>query len=251
MHFHVPKPLHGWREFVGEVGIIVVGVLIALSAEQLVETVHWHNEAQITRQQLTDEVASSTADAVERVALEDCLRNRIGELTAKLNNNEGHWAANPMKLGSARASARVNPSMPLTYRTPTRNWTQDAWQAAKSTGMINHMNRHEIADYGDLYATIHGLALLQDQEVELAPRLSFLSFDQRLDNASRVNALMALGQLDSVNAGMSLASRGLVEEVRQLHLKFDRGAMAKSMRGTFAAQRTLRGTCVKEMRLDF
>jgi hypothetical protein len=29
MHFHLPKPLHGWREFAGEVGIIVVGVLIA------------------------------------------------------------------------------------------------------------------------------------------------------------------------------------------------------------------------------
>ena len=37
MHFHLPKPLHGWRELIGEVGIIVVGVLIALSAEQLVE----------------------------------------------------------------------------------------------------------------------------------------------------------------------------------------------------------------------
>jgi hypothetical protein len=31
MHFHLPKPLHGWREFAGEVGIIVIGVLIALS----------------------------------------------------------------------------------------------------------------------------------------------------------------------------------------------------------------------------
>jgi uncharacterized membrane protein YraQ (UPF0718 family) len=29
MHFHLPKPLHGWREFKGEVGIIVLGVLIA------------------------------------------------------------------------------------------------------------------------------------------------------------------------------------------------------------------------------
>jgi len=32
MHFHLPKPLHGWREFAGEVGIIVIGVLIALGA---------------------------------------------------------------------------------------------------------------------------------------------------------------------------------------------------------------------------
>jgi len=36
MHVHLPKPLHGWRAFAGEVGIIVVGVLIALSAEQFV-----------------------------------------------------------------------------------------------------------------------------------------------------------------------------------------------------------------------
>lgn len=40
MHFHLPKPLHGWREFAGEVGIIVLGVLIALGAQQLVE---WSN----------------------------------------------------------------------------------------------------------------------------------------------------------------------------------------------------------------
>jgi type IV secretory pathway VirB2 component (pilin) len=36
MDFHLPKPL-GWREFVGEVGIIVLGVLIALGAGQVVE----------------------------------------------------------------------------------------------------------------------------------------------------------------------------------------------------------------------
>ena len=40
MHFRLPNPLHGWRELAGEVGIIVVGVLIALGAEQLVTTLH-------------------------------------------------------------------------------------------------------------------------------------------------------------------------------------------------------------------
>jgi hypothetical protein len=45
MHFHLPKPLHGWREFAGEVGIIVIGVLIALGAEQGVEALH--NRAQV------------------------------------------------------------------------------------------------------------------------------------------------------------------------------------------------------------
>ena len=30
MHIHLPKPLQGWREFLGEVGIIFIGVLLAL-----------------------------------------------------------------------------------------------------------------------------------------------------------------------------------------------------------------------------
>lgn len=41
MHVHVPKPLHGWRAFAGEVGVVVLGVLIALGAQQLAEWVHW------------------------------------------------------------------------------------------------------------------------------------------------------------------------------------------------------------------
>src|SRR5258708_2499167 len=39
MHFHLPKPLHGWREFTGEVGIIVIGLLIALAVQQGVDAI--------------------------------------------------------------------------------------------------------------------------------------------------------------------------------------------------------------------
>jgi hypothetical protein len=44
MHVHLPKPLHGWREFAGEVGVIVIGVMIALGAQQLLEDWHWRSE---------------------------------------------------------------------------------------------------------------------------------------------------------------------------------------------------------------
>ena len=46
MLFDLPKPLHGWRALFGEVGIIVIGVLIALGAEQVVEGVHERNVAE-------------------------------------------------------------------------------------------------------------------------------------------------------------------------------------------------------------
>jgi len=58
MHFHLPKPLHGWREFAGEVGIIVIGVLIALAAEQVVEDWQWHRKVEVVRKSLMGELAN-------------------------------------------------------------------------------------------------------------------------------------------------------------------------------------------------
>jgi len=44
MHIHLPRPLHGWREFVGEVGIIFSGVLLAIGAEQTIEAQHHRSQ---------------------------------------------------------------------------------------------------------------------------------------------------------------------------------------------------------------
>ena len=47
MHIHLPKPVHGWREFGGEVGIIVLGVLLALAAEALIEHTGWRQKVEL------------------------------------------------------------------------------------------------------------------------------------------------------------------------------------------------------------
>ncbi len=45
MHFHLPKPMHGWRAFAGEVGVIVLGVLIALAGQQVAQSFQWRGDA--------------------------------------------------------------------------------------------------------------------------------------------------------------------------------------------------------------
>lgn len=61
MHFHLPKPLHGWRELLGEVGIIVIGVLIALAAESVLEDWRWHQKVAVVRESLMGELANDRA----------------------------------------------------------------------------------------------------------------------------------------------------------------------------------------------
>ena len=55
MHIHKPKALHGWREFLGEIGVIVCGVLIAIALDQTVETLHRHAQAREMIRKLRDE----------------------------------------------------------------------------------------------------------------------------------------------------------------------------------------------------
>jgi hypothetical protein len=44
LEIHKPKPVHNWRELTSEVGVIVVGIIIALSAEQFLERLEWHHK---------------------------------------------------------------------------------------------------------------------------------------------------------------------------------------------------------------
>src|SRR5437763_16355172 len=80
MHFHLPKPLHGWRAFVGEVAIIVLGVLIALAAEQVVETVHEKRVANETRSAIRAEFNEDLTGLALRGDAEPCIARRLTDV---------------------------------------------------------------------------------------------------------------------------------------------------------------------------
>ena len=86
MHFRLPKPLHGWRELAGEVGIIVVGVLIALGAEQLVTTLHWRHVLGGYRAALHEEIGHNIATYSYRMEQDQCVDARIAELQRWLDS---------------------------------------------------------------------------------------------------------------------------------------------------------------------
>ena len=84
MHFHLPKPLHGWRAFFGEVGIIVVGVLIALGAGQVVELVHDRQVAEEARENVRAEAAMDLGFLQGRASVQGCIERRLAALSAIL-----------------------------------------------------------------------------------------------------------------------------------------------------------------------
>ena len=146
MHFHIPKPLHGWREFAGEVGIIVIGVLIALAAEQLIEAIHSRSEVAQFRSAVDVELADDLAAYRYRVQQEPCVKRRIGELR--------EW------LDADRAGKPIVPAgeigRPSLYAFLTSVWK------SSSPDVMNHLS----LEIRERYASLYDLTALVNEQID-------------------------------------------------------------------------------------
>jgi hypothetical protein len=137
LNFQLPKPLHGWREFAGEVGIIVLGVLIALGAQQLAENVQQRSEASDARDAVRGELEVNMARLASRAGQKHCVEVRMEEIQALLDK------------------AAKNPSIatPGWVGRP-QYWSMQTvrWEAISQGGRAALMPADELADYGALYS---------------------------------------------------------------------------------------------------
>ena len=91
----VPSPLNGWRIFWGEVGIIVIGVLLALGAQQLVEAISWRGQVRDFRLAVDKELGENLSIYQIRLRQNDCVSRRLAEVERLLVIPDGQT---PMRL---------------------------------------------------------------------------------------------------------------------------------------------------------
>lgn len=200
MHVHVPKPLHGWREFVGEVGIIVLGVLIALSAEQIVELVHWKNEVAETREALDASIASSRVQALERMHDNGCIAKQIAAVKRVVATGEGMRSINVVGA-------------------PVRSWEKSSWATAMASGVVTHMSLAERTDYATTYDLIAVLERSNADEFTVWSDLASLNETDRMTDMSPDRLYSDLARAAALNDLMVAASEQLNEEAGKLGIR--------------------------------
>ena len=160
MHVHLPKPLHGWRALIGEVGIIVLGVIIALAFEQAVERIRWNDQVHAARVGIHREMAFDLADFADRLRVAACLERDLAEAQRRID---------------VAAATGSTPSPAFGFDSPGRLLLVGDYQAQQSAQNLVHFPADELSSLGLWYDQARDLKQWDEQEDSIWTDLGLLA----------------------------------------------------------------------------
>ena len=207
MEIHKPKPIHSWREFLKEVGTIVLGVCIALAAEQGVEWWHWHNQVAAARQALARELVLNIGNGATRVIAAPCLEERFDKMADVLD--------------AASHSGMLPPLSEALIPTPLYDWPLSTWASITSSDVASHFSRNEMNALGLVYGQLQLMSRLNEQEVAVWADLStMIGPGRRLDPAMDASLHLALSRARLLNRLISVTGGQEVQRALALDLPY-------------------------------
>jgi hypothetical protein len=200
MEIHKPKAVHGWRELLKEIGIIVIGVLIALGAEQIVDTVHWMRQVDAGEETLKGAFVEKAQNAVVRDVQSDCIAQRLTFLSAVLQR--------------ASEDGRLPPVAAIGHP-PYTPWSIGSWDGLVASQTISHLPRQKMIDYSIISQRTIFLSGLSDREEAQWTMLgTMVGPGRRLSDAEAEQLRIALAEAADSNDLMRRTADRLRDSLR-------------------------------------
>ncbi|SEB92140.1 hypothetical protein [Terriglobus roseus] len=161
MEVHVPEhPIHTWREFFTHIGIVTIGLLIAIALEQSVEALHHRHQRTELREALHQDGERTIADT-QRMLINQ--RARMVWLKARMTQVRTAIAShNPLPVAAAADFADFDlPDMP-------------AWRAARASGLLERLPQDDLRAWSEVDLTLTGVnTSYADQMTAIRKRHAF------------------------------------------------------------------------------
>ncbi len=203
MFYHRLTPKDGWLAFAGEVGVIVLGVLIALGFGQLADAWNWRSN---TRQGVEDLKAESKNNFIlmaERVTVQPCIEAQFDRLIERLVQGGSGLSPSPAIESTAG---------PVAFRQPfDRPFQDDVWNALTADGTTAHLHPRGRSLMAGFYWQIGSMRDLQKRGDVAIGRLNVLLAPVVLDPVTRNSLLTTIaearfaGRLLTLDAAQSMA----------------------------------------------
>ena len=207
MDVHKPKLVENWRELFKEWGIIVLGVLTALLAEQAVQSIEWHHKVRAAIADMNNELGSGDGpQAYVRLAMHDCVADRLDNLRSAVEQGN-----------RARSIELID-----TIWLPERTYDSLAREAATASDVASHMPHERMLQYRIIYEVIPDMDRLSDREiVDLARLRALPRSGGMLETPEKLAAIGAIEALRVDNDAISREARFALQHIRLNKLKLD------------------------------
>lgn len=137
MDIHAPmEPIHSWRDIALHLGIITIGLLIALSLEGLVEHIHHRHLVAEARANIHQELEDNLQAAQKDLGL---VQTNIETMQANIE------AIHQLEKHPKDFHRSVRNSMSFD------SIEDAAWRTARDTGALSYMPYDEVQRYSDIY----------------------------------------------------------------------------------------------------
>ena len=221
MEIHKPKLVHNWREFLTEIGTIVIGVLIALAAEQAVERFHWYNRVAATRKAVATETATNISYGIMRMRFAPCIEKRIDTLGKILDDAS--------RTGTLPAVGEFGGIIsPI--------WFSAEWDSLISSQTAAHFPHDELSGLNFIYISVARANARNLQEIEAVAQIdTIVGPGRRLDPESEARLRDALSRERLYNRGLSQAGVRIWKMASQQKLVFSADDLSKIERAQHMA----------------
>jgi hypothetical protein len=179
------RPDKGWRAFADDVAVVLLGVLLALGAQQVAETVNQRREAADTRTALTNEIKETLAVLELRRLAQPCIDRRLKEVRALVDQ----WG----RTGSFKTPRWVSQATWFAVVTAR-------FDAAESAGRLALLSSEEQYRFGLVHGGLTAFREFQRRETDTWGTLRMLqSGADSLSPGDRTAVRLALQDASTLN----------------------------------------------------
>ncbi len=133
------SPSMGWPAFWSEILIVVLGVAIALAANEVVEQWNWRNKVADAEARLQGDIAWAFLWSAEKSASQPCVDAQLAAMSR--NVLESGDTLTPSAVTTTLGRQQV-------VRMPTRPWRFPVWEALLADGTASHFSPQRQAILG-------------------------------------------------------------------------------------------------------
>ena len=223
------KPWFDWQENAREIAIVVIGVLIALLAQQAVDGWEWAHKVKVSEAAIRHELLSDDGPEVyQRVALHPCMQARLEQIRAAVE-------ANRTRSEIARLVAE--------YKVVFVTYDRIAYESAIASQVSTHMDQAALDLFTVPYTTLPAMDAANRQEaVDLARLRGLKRTGGPLNQAEESQLLWAVEALRNDDNMIYAAATSALPAIRRIGpLNPDRVSFYMNI------ARSAYGDCVKQV----